>query len=407
MKIILFSQFYKPEAIAPAFRATDNAKLWCEAGHEVTVFTGYPNYPQGIVFDGYTPKLLTEEKDGDVRILRSKLIAKPNINLVNRIENAFSFFFFALINILFRQRKIRKNYDVVIGTSGIIFAAMAGWVFAKLHRIPFVFELRDITYKQLIATGSSESSIKVKVMKKLELYLCKQAQKVVVVTYGFKSVLCSDGIPEEKIEVVLNGVNLEVPHPPKQFSDNSFILSYFGTLGISQNIADTLIYAKTLSQILPNFTYLIIGEGAQKEQITQICKQPEYSFATVLPGTDMETLEEYYENTQLSIVTLKKSKNFQYTLPSKLFQIMGRGIAILFIGPEGEAADIVRRHKAGLVLTKSVEEDLRTLRAFFSDSDWNVKLNEMMTNGRNAARQNFSRAELAKKYLTILKECAN
>lgn len=405
MKIVLFSQFYKPETIAPAFRAADNAKLWCGEGHDVTVFTGYPNYPQGKIFDGYMPKLLSEEKDGKVRVLRSKLIAKPNTSLLNRIENALSFFLFALTNILFRQRKLKKDYDVVIGTSGTIFAAMAGCFFAKLHQIPFVFEIRDITYKQLIATGSSETSIKVKTMKKIELYLCKQAKKVVVVTNGFKYVLSSDGIPEDKIEVITNGVDINLSETPQESKNNRFILSYFGTLGISQNIADTLPYAQAISQLISDFSYLIIGEGAQKEQMIQICKRPEYSFVTMLPGMDMETLEEYYSKTQLSIVTLKKTTDFGYTIPSKLFQIMGRGKAVLFIGPEGEAAEIIRKYNAGIVLTKSFEEDLIALRSFFSDSDWEAKLNKMMNNGAQAARENFSRMELARKYLAILKQC--
>ena len=47
MKILYFSQFYKPESIAPSFRATENSKIWAEMGNEVTVFTGYPNYPTG------------------------------------------------------------------------------------------------------------------------------------------------------------------------------------------------------------------------------------------------------------------------------------------------------------------------------------------------------------------------
>ena len=85
MKILYFSQFYTPESIAPSFRATENSKLWKKMGYDDTVFTGYPNYPTGKIFDGYTPKLLTEEYIDEVRVLRNKLVAKPNTNMIKRL----------------------------------------------------------------------------------------------------------------------------------------------------------------------------------------------------------------------------------------------------------------------------------------------------------------------------------
>ena len=182
MNILYFSQFYAPEAIAPAFRAVDNSRLWAEAGHNVTVFTGYPNYPTGKIFDGYDPKLLSEEEINGVRVLRSKLIAVPNTSIVNRLKNALSYYVYGRVNEIFHSRKIGKEYDVVLGTSGIIFNALLAYKFAKAHKIPFVFEIRDITYVQMQATGKDAGSKSVKGMKWLELMLCRKANKVVVVT---------------------------------------------------------------------------------------------------------------------------------------------------------------------------------------------------------------------------------
>ena len=69
MKILYISQFFKPERVAAAFRAYDNAKVWNEVGEEATIFTGYPNFPTGKLFEGYKIKLLSEEKiDGIYKI---------------------------------------------------------------------------------------------------------------------------------------------------------------------------------------------------------------------------------------------------------------------------------------------------------------------------------------------------
>ena len=345
MRILFFSQFYTPESIAPSFRATENSKLWKEMGHDVTVFTGYPNYPTGKIFYGYDPKLLTEETIDGVRVLRSKLVAKPNTSIVKRLENALSYFFFGWINTHFQKKRIGKNYDVVLGTSGIIFNALLAQIYAAKIKKPFIFEIRDITYVQMQATGKRKDSATVKGMKRLELRLCKKAAKVVVVTNGFKKTLIDDGIPAEKIEVITNGVDVEKSEGAYA-EGKKFTLSYFGTLGISQNIMDTFSYAAEINSVSSDFEYLIIGDGAQRAEIEEAAKGKGY--IRMLPGMSAAELEPYYNDTQLSVISLRKSDNFRFTIPSKLFQIMGRGIAVLFIGPDGETAQIIRKYNAGI-----------------------------------------------------------
>lgn len=398
MKILYFSQFYAPESMAASFRATENSKLWQEMGHDVTVFTGYPNYPTGKIFDGYNPKLFSEERIDGVRVIRSKLVAVPNTSIIRRLENALSYYFFGRINEIFHSKRIGKKFDVVLGTSGIIFNALLAQKYASCHKIPFIFEIRDITYVQMQATGKSSASISVKMMKWLELQLCKKASKIVVVTNGFKQTLVEDGIPIDKIEVITNGV--DVAKVQGVYDEGKKItLSYYGTLGLSQNIKETFLYAKMINNFVTDFEYLIIGDGAQKEEIMEASK--DFSFVRMMPRMPASQLEPYYCNTQLSVITLKKTDSFKYTIPSKLFQIMGRGIAVLFIGPDGESAEIIRKYNTGIVLTGNVEEDLYTLKDFFKKQDWHEQLKQMGRNGRRAVEDHYSRTKLASDYIRI------
>lgn len=400
MRILYFSQFFTPESMAPSFRATENSRIWANSGHDVTVFTGYPNYSIGKIFDGYKPKLISKEVIDGVNVIRSKLVAKPNTTIVKRLENALSYFFFGLINIIFNNRKIGKDYDVVLGTSGIIFNALLAQIYSTLHRLPFVFEIRDITYVQMQAVGKLENSISVKAMKKLELFLCRKAKKVVVVTNGFKKILVDVGIEEKKIEVITNGVDVSVSKGVYD-EKKKFVLSYFGTLGISQNIVDTFEYGRCINRLIDEFEYLIIGEGAQKEEI--LAKAKDNSFIKMLPGMSSAKLEPYYCDTQMSVITLRKVDSFQYTIPSKLFQIMGRGIAVLFIGPDGETADIIRETESGIALTGTKEQDIDQLKEFFSQHDWRCQMQVMGLNGRKAVEQKYSRTKLAEVYIDVLR----
>jgi glycosyltransferase involved in cell wall biosynthesis len=370
---------------------------------EVTVFTGYPNYPSGKIFDGYNARLFEEERIGDVRVLRNKIVARPNTNFFRRILNMTSFFLYGCWNIYVNGHKIGKEFDVALGTSGPIFAALLGYLFARRHRIPFVMELRDITWLQLVAVGKRENSLGVRLMKRLEIFLCRKAEMVVCVTQGFREILMREcGVASDRIKVIVNGVDVE-DHGIGEIDASRLVLSYFGTLGISQNVAGTLQYAEVIRQYVPDFKYLIIGEGAQAIDVRQACSKK--VFVEILHGMDPEKLETCYSDTALSVVVLRKVDEFRYTIPSKLFHTMGRGIAVLYIGPEGEAAEILRRCEAGIALTKSVEEDLKDLGVFFSQPDWPDKLWNMGRNGRKAALKYYSRKEQAEDYLREIKIC--
>lgn len=404
MRVFYIAQYFLPERIAPAYRASETAEQWGKSGVDVTVFTGYPNYPTGKIFDGYKPKLLQEENKNGIRILRSKLIAKNNNTIVGRLINACSFFFFALVNIAFQSKRMQNNYDVILATSGPIFSALLGPILAKKWRCPLIVEFRDITFKQMIATGASSHAISVQIMRALEMFICKRANSIVTVTEGFKAELSSEGIRPEKISVITNGVDILEAHDIFFSQNDSLCISYFGTLGISQCVENTVPYVRALLQHIRSLSYLIVGDGARKNEMVCACEC--LPFVQLLPSMSIQNLEEYYGQTQLSIVTLRKSDSFGATIPSKLFQIMGRGIPVLFIGPEGEAASIVRKFDAGICLTGDFDTDVHDLGRFFSDANWQERLIEMGRNGQAAVKEHYSRTALANKYLLLLEQVA-
>ena len=405
MNIILFSQFYYPERIAAAFRATSNARLWSSIGHRVTVFTTFPNYPTGRIFEGYSPKLLSIEQDGQITVLRSKIKVVPNTSTLKRIINGSSFLIWGLVNILFQRKKIISDYDVVIGSSGIVFTGTLAWLFAKRQHIPFVFEIRDITFRQLIATGSAPESIKVKLMKRMELKLCKKAKAVVVVTNGFKDDLVAEGIEPEKIHVITNGAEL-YEEKMLHLETSKVAIGYFGTFGISQGIIEVIKTVEAAHKVISSLELLLVGEGAEKTKVDSYLAKKNYQFIRILPSMPLEQLESYYKQICLGIASLRNTPDFKNTIPSKIFQIMARGIPVLYIGCDGEAASILRTYNAGIVLTGSLEKNQESLQAFFQRDDWSQQLEEMGQNGQNAVNEHFDRSLLANHYAMVLENLA-
>ncbi len=405
LSILYFSQFYPPENIASAFRADEHSRAWVEDGSDVTVFTGWPNYPTGSVFPGYKVEMLAEERRYGVRVLRSKLVAKPNTNIARRIMNGMSFLVCGAINIVLNGKRIGKNYDIVLASSGTVFAGCLGLLYAKTHDLPFVIEFRDITFEQMVATGTSEDSWKVKIMRTIELYLARSSAHVVVLTKGFKRLLCESGVDGNSVSVVPNGADAAVC-ASSDVSDE-LVLGYYGTMGISQDVPRTLKYAETVKRLGIPLRYVIVGEGATRSDVEKAIATNEYPFARLLRGMPKKELEHYYQVTDVCVVSLQPSASFNATLPSKILESFARGIPVLFIGPEGEAAELVRESGAGIALTGSDEENIATLRIFFSNPDYRDELRAMGDRAVRTIECRFSRKKLASQMLDILKSAAD
>lgn len=404
MKILYFTQFYCPESIAAAFRASDHAHYWADDGHEVTVFTGWPNYPIGRLFDGYEMVCLGEENDRGIRILRSASKIAPNTNFVKRVLGGLSFAWNGWRNCTRAGSAVGGDYDVILATSGTVFAAALGAFFARSRRIPLVVEFRDLTWKQMVASGTPEASWKVVLMRAMELRLCSMADRVIVLTEGFKHELAEQGVSEAKISVVPNGADLV---PCEHDWSGKLRLGYFGTMGISQDVVRTLDLAFALSSEGLLGSYELIGEGAVRAEVERDISSGAYPFATLSHGIPKDELEPHYAGVHMTVVSLQDSDSFSGTIPSKIFQSFARGTPVLFIGPEGEAARLVRESCGGVALCGTDGENLNALRAFVLEPNLPERLSILGANASSFMERNYTRSRLAGRMLEVLMQASN
>ncbi len=403
MRILYFSQFFAPESIAGAFRAVDHARAWVEAGHDVTVFTGWPNYPTGRLSDGYEMVRLGEEEVYGIRVLRSESDIRPNKNFADRVKAGVSFVFNGWRNLTAKGSPVGAGYDVVLATSGTVFAAWLGARYAKRNRIPLVMEFRDLTWRQMIATGSAEGAIKVRLMRALELGMCSKAVRVVTLTEGFRRELVANGVSESKVAVVPNAADIV---PCVHDWAGKLRLGYFGTMGISQDVVRTLDLAAGLHHDGLLESYSLIGEGAARDSVKSALASGGYPFASLSHGIPKDELEPHYAAVHMTVASLQHDENFSETIPSKIFQSFARGTPILFVGPEGEAARLVRESGGGIALCGDDGECTEALRAFARGSDLPGRLAAMGASARDFMERNYTRSQMADRMLGILEDAA-
>ena len=262
---------------APAARVSELSHHWAATGHDVTVLTGFPNHPDGKLRPEYRKPfrgLVFREQVGLVNVVRSWLLPFPNRKAYERMFNYGSFCLSAGVTGSFLPRP-----DLVIATSPQLLVGLSGWWVAKIKRIPFVLEVRDLWPESLAAVGAGNAnSFLYRILHKIAGFLYRKARHIVVVTPAFRDHLIRHWrVSPDKISVVHNGVETDLFRPlqsegirKRLFLDERFVVSYIGTVGMAHGLETLLEAAQRLQTSAPEVLFLLVGEGAERERIQAI-----------------------------------------------------------------------------------------------------------------------------------------
>ena len=408
MKILYVSQYFPPEMGAPAARAAELSRHWARMGHDVTVLTGFPNHPTGLVPEEWRSRLhhlrYMETVDG-VRVVRTWLWPLPNRKAHERIRNYASFCISAAVSGL-----VLHKPDVIIATSPQLLCALSGWWLAFWKRVPFVFEVRDLWPESLAAVGAgSEGSILHRTLAAIAGFLYRRAHRIVVVAPAFKDHLIRYwNVPAAKISIVENGVETDLfrldpaaPEVRKKLKlEDRFLICYIGTMGNAHGLDTLIAAAKELQTALPSATFLLIGEGADKERIVELAAASGLTNLMFLGQQPRETIPSYVSASDLCLVMLKKTELFKTVIPTKLLEYMACERPVV-VAVDGQARKIIEEAGAGVFVEP---EDSRALVEAIVELAKNPEQRRQMgASGRHYIVTGFSREKTARDYITVLK----
>src|SRR5579862_5639381 len=189
MNILFIADNFPPERNAQASRVYERACYWVRWGHQVTVLTCFPNFPEGKLFPGYRNRLWAEEEMGGIRVVRVKTFIAPNVGRVLRIVDYLSF----MISSFWAGLTLPRP-DVVVTTSPQFFAAVGGSALTAVRRLPFVLEISDLWPDSIVAVGAMKRNFMLRWLEKLELLLYRRAARIVVLTPAFRENLVRRGV---------------------------------------------------------------------------------------------------------------------------------------------------------------------------------------------------------------------
>ena len=410
MKILFFSHYFPPEVNAPANRTFEHCRRWAAAGHDVTVVTCVPNCPDGVAYEGYRSRFRRQVETIDgIRVVRVWSYLARNAKSNRRIINFASYCMSAVWTALWL-----KKPDVVVATSPQFFCGWAGVWAARLKRVPFVLEIRDIWPASIAAVGAMRNGKRVRLLEWLERRMYRAAAHIVAVGTGYRDQI-TPKVPEmrEQISVIPNGVDGETYRPqpadPAFLEEHGltgkFVCSYVGTIGMAHGLDVVVRAAKRLQQAdRKDIAFMIVGDGATRAALEQQAIDEGVEDYVVFTGRlPKEKMPGVLASSDCCLIHLRGTELFATVLPSKIFETMAMQRPIV-MGVCGPAREIVMEAGAGTPMTPESDEELaQIVTRLAADREGAA---EMGRDARRFVLEHYNRDDLAAEFLGLLHRVA-
>lgn len=410
LSLLFVSQYFPPETGAAPTRLDALTKRWAQAGHDVTVLTSAPDYPEGEVYDGYQNEWLHREERNGVTVYMTKTLPASNDGFVKRGTKFLLFMFLSIIAGL-----VVAKPDVVIATSPQPFTGVSGWVVARLRRAKFVFEVRDLWPESITAASDFGNKPLLEGLDRLVTFIYRRADRTTVVSEGFTPTLVSKGVDESDVWFHPNGVEPEffertddesVLEPDlRETLEDRFVVSYVGTLGRAHGLAVAVEAAERIQRTAgyEDVLFVFVGYGAKADKLERMKAERELENVLFVGRRPKSDVPEILDLSDVSLVHLKDRDLFRTAIPSKMFEAMASETPIA-LGVRGEAARIVEEGDVGLVFEPEADDELAdTVTALYDGADQRERF---AANGREYVRRNFSWDSIADAYRRNLESLA-
>jgi len=386
MRVLIVSQYYRPEnAVIPATIATALA----DRGHDVRVLTGYPNYPDGRLFQGYRQRWRTREDDGAVKILRVPLWIDHSQNATRRTLNYISFGLSATTAFDFA-----RGADVVYVYATQMTPALAPWFWRVLGGAPYVLHVQDlwpdsITGSSLVRGGRAAGIVDAMLTPWLSS-VYRRAAAVMGIAPTMVKTLIERGVEPTKAHLVYNwGDEQAIPSAagidlPRSLDGTSIL--YGGNVGDMQDLETAVQAAHRCRDA--GVRLRIVGDGVALPRVRAVAEQLGTTNVTFEGRVSREQFGSYYRAADYALVSLKDLAAFRGTIPSKFQAALSHATPVIST-VQGDVRAFIEEFSIGFA---AYAEDVDSLESAFRRAaalaGWERK--EMAERARDAYLSRFS-----------------
>lgn len=387
MNILVVCQYYYPEQ----FRITDICESLVKRGHNVTVLTGLPNYPEGYILDDYRHGNKRNEILNRVKVIRCFEIGRGK----GKLKLFLNYLSYA-ISATLKAKFMKEEYDVIlVNQLSPVMMAIPAMAYKKKHHKKILFYCLDIWPDSLSAGGIKEGSKIYKLFFKISKWVYNSADTILVTSSMFK----------DYFENTLKINNINIKHLP-QYAENLFIrgennnvseivasneskiynFMFAGNIGDMQSVETIVKAANELREHL-NIVFHIVGNGSKLDECKKFVADLELINVIFYGRRPLNEMPRFYRMADAMLITLRNNKTLSYTLPGKVQTYMATGKPI--IGSiNGETRRIIEQSHCGLCCDAENYKELADLILKFCSSN---EKEQMAANAQKFYFENYSK----------------
>ncbi len=393
MRLLVLTQYFWPEN----FRINDVVEGLVERGHDVTVYTGLPNYPGGRFFAGYGLTGPFCERYRGAKVRRAPLIARGAGGAVRLALNYFSH---AASATLLAPCLVRGRFDaIVVYEPSPMTIGIPARALRAMKKAPLLFWVQDLWPESLSATGAVRNHAALAMVDRLIKWIYRGCDRVLVQSEAFAPSVRAHGVPLERIAYLPNSAETfyrrlvpAAADPEAAELPSGFRVLYAGNIGAAQDFATILAAAERL-KTHPHIQWVVIGDGRMRGWVAdQVHARGLQHSVHLLGPRPAERMPRYFAHADALLATLARQPIFAVTIPSKIQSYMACGRPII-AALEGEGGRIIREAGAGWVVPPEDPQALADAVLAASRTS-RPELDEMGNRGEAFFRRHFEREML-------------
>ncbi len=403
-KVVLVCHVFPPEPAPGGIMVAELAEHLARIGHEVTVITGWPNHPGGVLYHGWTRKRRQVLNDSrGFRVMRCNHSVHPRSRVGWRLWYYLTFAVSAALGLL----RVRRP-DVVFSLSTPLFGSPAAWIVSRLKRARFVYAIFDLHPEAALNAGQMRRGIVYRMLRAVDTVLCRRSDSILTLTEGIRMEIMARGIDPGRVHVAplwLDGDRIRPSERDNEWrrgcglAPGTFVALFAGTIGYASGAEVLLDVAERLSR-RQDIVMLCVGEGPVKDRMEKAAAERRITNLRFLPFQPEERLNDVQAAADAGLVTLLPQAG-RTSMPSKVLAYMAAGRAVVAsVSEDCETAILVRANECGIVVPcqdpSSLAEAIEAL------ADDRSRCLELGNRGREAYERCFSRDAGVKRYEALI-----
>jgi colanic acid biosynthesis glycosyl transferase WcaI len=398
MKIFIHTMYFLPEFGSAPILMNELASYLASKGHDVEVVTTIPRQRS----NNYRGRLYIREYNNGFYAKRFWTNTGPSP--MARLLAWSIYTLWTIFNII----KIHKG-DIVFLRLPPLQLGVTGILASKLKGAKVLLNIQDIHPDLSIESGILRNPVAIKWAKAFEKWIYKNSDCIPVISDGFKENLKDKGVPEAKINVIPNWVDVNFLRPLPKDNDVSkrlslekkFVVMHAGTITLSSFLClENMIEVANRLKDDDDILFAVVGEGMKKKNLMEKVQNLKLSNVQFIPFQPQDDLPYLLASSDVLIVPLDIDKS-QLSVPSKLSNFMATGRPILGLAHEdSETAKVINESKCGIcVRPNNIDEIAKTIVNLKNSKDLRETYGN---NGRQYAEAHFAKEKVLDIYESLM-----